>query len=110
MDSSVDNNVSSAKAVLLGALASGVNGPTWFVLKIAFLTLGICLAAMLALAFLSNDFIMIMHVILLLVIGGLLFLLLNGFLAQTGLVSIEQQMEEMGLAAKDQVEPSKKIY
>ncbi|XP_058201921.1 uncharacterized protein LOC131316535 isoform X2 [Rhododendron vialii] len=48
-------DVSSAKAVLLGALAPGVNGPTWNTLKVAFLMLGLCLAAMLGLAFSSSD-------------------------------------------------------
>ncbi|XP_077244358.1 uncharacterized protein LOC143884592 [Tasmannia lanceolata] len=108
MASPIDNNVSSAKAVLLGALASGVNGPTWSMIKITFLTLGVCLAAMLALAFSSSDFIMIIHVLLLVVISGILLVLLNRFLAETGLVSIEQQMEEMGIATKDQIELSKK--
>ncbi|EEF50847.1 conserved hypothetical protein [Ricinus communis] len=48
-------DISSAKAVLLGALASGVNGPTWNALKSAFLLLGLCLAVMLGLAFSSSD-------------------------------------------------------
>uniref|UniRef100_A0A2P2JF62 Uncharacterized protein MANES_17G046800 n=1 Tax=Rhizophora mucronata TaxID=61149 RepID=A0A2P2JF62_RHIMU len=34
------SGVSPAKAVLLGALAPGVNGPTWITLKSAFLMLG----------------------------------------------------------------------
>ncbi|XP_077253474.1 uncharacterized protein LOC143892623 [Tasmannia lanceolata] len=107
MDSPIDGNLSSAKAVLLGALASGVNGPTWSMIKITFLTLGVCLLAMLLLAFSSSDFIMIIHVLLLFLISGVLLILLNGFLAQTGLVSLGQQMEEMGIVRKDRIEPSK---
>lgn len=101
MDVPYSNNVSSAKAVVLGALASGVNGPTWSTIKIVFLTLGVCLASMLALAFSSSDFTMIVHVVFLVVISGTLFLLISSFLAQTGLVSIEQQMQEMGLGPSE---------
>ncbi|XP_052183223.1 uncharacterized protein LOC127795521 [Diospyros lotus] len=96
-----EEQVSSAKAVLLGALAPGVNGATWNTLKFAFLMLGLCLAAMLGLAFSSSDSGLMLHVVLLVLITGALFTLLSRFLAQTGLVSIEHQMQEMGLAPKD---------
>ncbi|XP_010272413.2 PREDICTED: uncharacterized protein LOC104608198 [Nelumbo nucifera] len=108
MDKSIREDISSAKAVLLGALASGVNGQTWFVLKITFLMLGVCLAAMLGLAFSSSDSTMMIHVLFLVLITGLLFFLLNVFLAQTGLVSVEQQLQEMGMMPKDCDEQSKK--
>ncbi|XP_057462826.1 uncharacterized protein LOC130752951 [Actinidia eriantha] len=98
---SAEEDVSSAQAVLLGALAPGVNGPTWNTLKFAFLMLGLCLAAMLGLAFSSSDSWLILHVTLLVLITGTLFLLLSSFLAQTGLVSVEHQMQEMGLVPKD---------
>ncbi|XP_028555962.1 uncharacterized protein LOC110103450 isoform X2 [Dendrobium catenatum] len=75
--------------------------PTWAVLKITFMMLAICLIAMLSLAFISSDFIIVGHVILLVIIGAVLFVLLNGFLAQTGLVSVEQQIEEMGISQND---------
>ncbi|KAA8519773.1 hypothetical protein F0562_014029 [Nyssa sinensis] len=101
-------DLSSAEAVLLGALAPGVNGPTWNTLKIAFLFLGLCLAAMLGLAFSSSDSALIIHVTFLVLISGTLFLLLSGFLAQTGLVSVEHQMQEIGLAPKDHGETNKK--
>ncbi|KAE9452566.1 hypothetical protein C3L33_15531, partial [Rhododendron williamsianum] len=125
-------DVSSAKAVLLGALAPGVNGPTWNTVKVAFLMLGLCLAAMLGLAFSSSDTGMILHVTLLVLITGTLFILLTryllifskvnciwlifvgcgqveyGFLAETGLVSVEHQMQEMGLAPKDSAVIDKK--
>ncbi|KAH7546022.1 hypothetical protein FEM48_Zijuj01G0156700 [Ziziphus jujuba var. spinosa] len=52
---STREEISSAQAVLLGALAPGVNGPTWNTLKTAFLMLGFCLAVMLGLAFSSSD-------------------------------------------------------
>uniref|UniRef100_A0A9I9CF17 Uncharacterized protein n=1 Tax=Cucumis melo TaxID=3656 RepID=A0A9I9CF17_CUCME len=62
-----DGEVSSAQAVLLGALAPGVNGPTWTTLKSAFLMLGLCLVLMLALAFSSSDSWLILHVTFLVV-------------------------------------------
>ncbi|CAD5189429.1 unnamed protein product [Musa acuminata subsp. malaccensis] len=101
------SDMSSANAVLLGALASGVNDQTWFVLKATFLLLGLCLTSMLALAFSSSDFIIVGHVLLLVTIGAVLFLLLNRFLAQTGLVSVEQQMKEMGISDREQIEKDK---
>ncbi|THU59713.1 hypothetical protein C4D60_Mb07t04950 [Musa balbisiana] len=101
------SDMSSANAVLLGALASGVNDQTWFVLKVTFLLLGLCLTSMLALAFSSSDFIIVAHVLLLVTIGAVLFLLLNRFLAQTGLVSVEQQMKEMGISDREQIEKDK---
>ncbi|XP_051125393.1 uncharacterized protein LOC127247548 [Andrographis paniculata] len=93
--------LSSAEAVLFGALAPGVNGPTWNTLKIAFFMLGMCLAAMLGLAFSFSDSSLIFHVTFLLLIAGTLFFLLCSFLAQTGLVSVEQQMQEIGIEPKD---------
>ncbi|KAI3957651.1 hypothetical protein C5167_009030 [Papaver somniferum] len=102
-------DVSPATAVLLGALAPGVNAPTWFVLKMSFLTLGISFAVILGLAFTSSDITMIIHVTLLVLITGTLFFLLSSFLAETGLVSVEQQMQDIGLAPKDEVEPKKKM-
>lgn len=100
MERPASSEVSSTNAVLYGALASGVNSATWSTLKIAFLMLGICLTAMLSLAFVSSDFVIVGHVLLLVTIASVLFILLNGFLAQTGLVSVEQQMEEIGLVQK----------
>ncbi|CAA7396346.1 unnamed protein product [Spirodela intermedia] len=104
MDSKTSADVSSSKAVLLGALSSGVNGPTWSALKIVFLLLGLSLAAMLALAFLSTDVMIVGHVLLLIIISGVLFVLLNSFLAQTGLVSVEKQMEELGISLENDAE------
>ncbi|KAK6917580.1 hypothetical protein RJ641_018331 [Dillenia turbinata] len=69
--------VSSAEAVLLGAIAPGVNGPTWNTLKLAFLVLGLCLTAMLGLAFSSSDSALILHVTFLVLIAGTLFFLLS---------------------------------
>ncbi|KAK4439955.1 hypothetical protein Salat_0330400 [Sesamum alatum] len=99
---------SSAEAVMLGALAPGVNGPTWNTLKIAFLMLGLCLAAMLGLAFSFSDSSLVFHVTFLVLIAATLFLLLTSFLAETGLVSVEHQMQEMGLGSKDVKDGSKK--
>ncbi|XP_047975421.1 uncharacterized protein LOC125217883 isoform X2 [Salvia hispanica] len=87
------SSVSSAEAVMLGALAPGVN--------MAFFMLGVCLAAMLGLAFSSRDSSLIFHVAFLVLIAATLFVLLSGFLAETGLVSVEHQMQEIGLGNKD---------
>ncbi|CAK7350570.1 unnamed protein product [Dovyalis caffra] len=70
-------DVSSAQAVLLGALAPGVNGPTWNTLKSAFFLLGLCLAVMLGLAFSSSDSSLVLHVGFLVIITATLFLLLS---------------------------------
>ncbi|XP_057421594.1 uncharacterized protein LOC130715503 [Lotus japonicus] len=101
-------DVSSAQAVLLGALAPGVNGPTWITLKSTFLLLGLSLAFMLGLAFSSSDSWLVLHVGFLVLICVTLFLLLSWFLAETGLVSIEHQMCEMGLQQKDNPETNRK--
>ncbi|GMI72833.1 hypothetical protein like AT1G28250 [Hibiscus trionum] len=61
--------------------------------------LGLCLAVMLGLAFSSSDSSLILHAAFHL-IAVALFLLLNWFLEQTGLVSIEHQMREMDLIPK----------
>ncbi|XP_021293953.1 uncharacterized protein LOC110423870 [Herrania umbratica] len=98
---STERDISSAQAVLLGALAPGVNGPTWNTLKTAFLMLGLCLAVMFGLAFSSSDSTMILHVAFLVLITITLFLLLDWFLEQTGLVSVERQMQEMDLVPND---------
>ncbi|GAV66699.1 hypothetical protein CFOL_v3_10209 [Cephalotus follicularis] len=72
-------DLSSTKAVLLGALAPGVNGPTWNTLKSAFVLLGLCLAVMLGLAFSSSDTSLILHVAFLVLITATLFLLLSWY-------------------------------
>ncbi|XP_075664141.1 uncharacterized protein LOC142633774 [Castanea sativa] len=100
--------ISSAQAVFLGALAPGVNGPTWNTLRTAFVLLGVCLVVMLALAFSASDSSLILHVGFLVLITVTLFLLLSWFLAQTGLVSVEHQMREMDLIPNDCQEISRK--
>ncbi|KAJ6707078.1 hypothetical protein OIU85_027431 [Salix viminalis] len=77
MEKDKQSDISSAQAVLLGALAPGVNGPTWNTLKSAFLLLGLCLAMMLVLAFSSSDSSMVIHVGFLVTITATLFLLLS---------------------------------
>lgn len=98
--------VSPATAVVLGALAPGVNvrstllmlleilsymlpiqvlifllfgfqGATWNTLKSTFVMLGLCLAVMLGLTFSSGDSLLMLHVAFLLVIAVSLFLLIN---------------------------------
>ncbi|XP_065635416.1 uncharacterized protein LOC112015134 isoform X1 [Quercus suber] len=123
--------ISSAQAVFLGALAPGVNGPTWNTLRTAFVLLGVCLVVMLALAFSASDSSLILHVGFLVLLTVTLFLLLScsgkekkalkrplvhilpafvqaTFLAQTGLVSVEHQMREMDLMPNDCQEISRK--
>ncbi|CAH9060089.1 unnamed protein product [Cuscuta europaea] len=99
--------LSPLQAVLVGALAPGVNAPTWNALKIAFLMLAVCLAAMLGLAFSSSDYMLTLHVTFLVFITGSLFCMLCRFLAETGLVSPEHQMQEIGLAPKDDADKYK---
>ncbi|KAJ8761475.1 hypothetical protein K2173_001608 [Erythroxylum novogranatense] len=101
MEKENQSDISAAQAVLLGALAPGVNGPTWNTLKSAFLLLGLCLAVMFGLAFISSDSSLILHVGFLVLIAATLFLLLSWFLSQTGFVSIEHQMREMDLVPND---------
>ncbi|KAJ3683541.1 hypothetical protein LUZ60_013768 [Juncus effusus] len=101
METEKTKEISSTEAVLMGALAPGVNGPTWSVLKMVFLLLAVSLIAMLALAFTSSDFVIVAHVLFLVIIGAVLFILLAGFLEQTGLVSVEQQMKEIGLSKEE---------
>ncbi|XWS12631.1 hypothetical protein CRYUN_Cryun37aG0106600 [Craigia yunnanensis] len=76
-------------------------GPTWNTLKSTFLMLGLCLAVMLGLAFSSSNSSLILHVAFLVLITITLFLLLNWFLEQTGLVSVERQLQEMDLIPND---------
>ncbi|XP_013629658.1 PREDICTED: uncharacterized protein LOC106335627 isoform X3 [Brassica oleracea var. oleracea] len=81
------SEVSSTEAVLLGALAPGVNASTWNTLKLSFLMLGLCLTFMLSIAFTSGQSMLLVHVGFLIVIASSLFVLLNWFLAQTDRVS-----------------------
>jgi len=108
MEGRRSNEVSSAEAVLVGALSSGVNAPTWFVLRITFLLLALCFTAMLALAFSSKNFVIVAHVLLLVTIGTVLFVLLNRFLAEVGLVPVEQQMKEMGIHKTEATDKDKR--
>jgi len=108
MEGRPSEEISAAEAVLLGALSSGVNAPTWFVLKITFLLLAFCFTAMLALAFSSKNFVIVGHVFLLVTIGTVLFVLLNRFLAEVGLVPVEQQMQEMGIHKTEPADKEKR--
>lgn len=74
-------DISSAQAVFLGALAPGVNGPTWTTLRLAFVMLGVSLAVMLGLAFSSSDSWLVLHVAFLVLITMTLFLLLSWYWA-----------------------------
>ncbi|KAJ4879879.1 Uncharacterized protein Rs2_36933 [Raphanus sativus] len=67
------SGVSSTEAVLFGALAPGVNAPTWNTMKLAFLMLGLCLTFMLSIAFTSSQSMLLVHVGFLIVIASSLF-------------------------------------
>ncbi|XP_074272228.1 uncharacterized protein LOC141596099 [Silene latifolia] len=99
--SSETQEISSAEAILFGALAPGVNVPTWNTMKFVFVMLGFSLTFMLILGFNSSDLGLILHVGFLVFISFTLFFLLARFLEQTGLVSVEHQMQEIGLRPKD---------
>ena len=88
-------------------MSSGVNAPTWVVLQITFLLLAFCFTAMLYLAFFSSDFVIVGHVLLLITIGAVLFVLLNRFLAETGFVPVEQQMQEIEIRKPEATEKDK---
>ncbi|CAO2842864.1 unnamed protein product [Amaranthus hypochondriacus] len=94
-------DLSSVQAVLVGALAPGVNAPTWSTLKLVFVMLGISLILMLVLGFTYSESSLVLHAGFLLFLALTLFFLLSSFLEQTGLVSVEHQMQEIGLAPKD---------
>ncbi|KAL6880515.1 hypothetical protein ACP4OV_012080 [Aristida adscensionis] len=108
MDGRPSGEISSAEAVLVGALSSGVNAPTWFALKVVFLLLAVCFTAMLSLAFSSKNFVIVGHVLLLVTIGAVLFVLLTRFLAEVGLVSVEQQVHEMGIHKTEATDKDKR--
>ncbi|CAF1709556.1 unnamed protein product [Brassica oleracea] len=102
------SEVSSTEAVLLGALAPGVNvrilffflpslsmlfikpyldriflqASTWNTLKLSFLMLGLCLTFMLSIAFTSGQSMLLVHVGFLIVIASSLFVLLNWYIIQ----------------------------
>ncbi|KAL9234051.1 hypothetical protein vseg_008967 [Gypsophila vaccaria] len=101
MEISQSQQISSTEAVLVGALAPGINGQTWNTMKFVFVMLGFSLTFMLILGFTSCDFGLIFHVAFLVLITFTLFFLLARFLEQTGLVSVEHQMQEIGLRPKD---------
>ncbi|PON37850.1 Transmembrane protein [Parasponia andersonii] len=103
-----EEKVSAATAVLVGALAPGVNGTTWNTLKSAFVMLGLSLVVMLALSISSSDSSLVLHVSFLVIITLTLFLLLTWFLGQTGLVSIEHQMQDLHLVPIDASKINKK--
>ncbi|CAN1280853.1 hypothetical protein LINPERPRIM_LOCUS17531 [Linum perenne] len=81
------STVSSAEAVLLGALAPGVNAPTWNTLKSAFFLLAVSLAVMLGLAFSSSDSSLVIHVGFLVIITATLFFLLSWYSTKSSLYS-----------------------
>ncbi|CAN6975620.1 unnamed protein product [Brassica rapa subsp. trilocularis] len=102
MEKKQRSEISSTEAVLLGALAPGVNvstsflppfcvdalwigsviqAPTWNALRFAFLLLGLCLTFMLSIAFTSGQSMLLFHVGFLIVIASSLFVLLNWYVA-----------------------------
>ncbi|OAE21202.1 hypothetical protein AXG93_4012s1330 [Marchantia polymorpha subsp. ruderalis] len=87
----------AGEAVLLGALATGVNGPTWFVIKAVLVALAASLVLLLHVAIQSSSWMVLLNVVFLIVIAGGLALLLSWYVSQIGLVSVEKQMVELKL-------------
>ncbi|KAG6542524.1 hypothetical protein Mapa_015995 [Marchantia paleacea] len=87
----------AGEAVLLGALATGVNGPTWFVIKGVLVALAASLVLLLHVAIQSSSWMVLLNVLFLIIIAGGLALLLSWYVSQIGLVSVEKQMAELKL-------------
>lgn len=92
---------SAGEAVLLGALAQGVNAPTWTFLRMVLLALAASLLFMLAVAINIQGFGPLLHVLVLILVAITLFILLNWFISETGIVPVEQQMAELNLTDAD---------
>lgn len=101
LDKEPPTKASAGEAVLLGALAQGVNAPTWTLLRIVLLALAASLLWMLALASNIQGFGPLLHVLVLILVAITLFLLLNWFISETGIVPVEQQMKELNLTDAD---------
>lgn len=87
----------TSQALLLGTLAPGLNAPTWAALQAVMLALGVSLVGLFCIALGSSSLALLGHVMLLLFLAGMLFVLLNWFVSQTGLVTVEQQMKNLNL-------------
>ncbi|KAL3683916.1 hypothetical protein R1sor_001938 [Riccia sorocarpa] len=88
----------AGEAVLLGALATGVNGPTWFLIKVVLVALAASLFLLLHVAIRSSNTMVLLNVIFLIIIAVGLALGLIWYVSQIGLVPVEKQMAELNLA------------
>ncbi|CAM6117080.1 unnamed protein product [Calypogeia fissa] len=97
------------EAVLLGALASGVNKPTWFVIRAVLVALVASLLLMLHVAIKSDSWFVLLNVLFLISIAGGLVLLLVWYISETGFVSVDKQMAELNLTSEPQKVASKTL-
>ncbi|KAL2635922.1 hypothetical protein R1flu_007401 [Riccia fluitans] len=96
-EASRGRKLGAGEAVLLGALATGVNGPTWFLIKAVLVALAASLVLLLHVAIRSSSTMVLLNVIFLIIIAGGLALGLIWYVSQTGLVPVEKQMAELNL-------------
>eukprot|EP00249_Psilotum_nudum_P007234 c20414_g1_i1 orf=71-454(+) len=85
----------AATALVLGIFASGVNAPTWVVVKVVMVALGISLMVLLQVALQFSSIKLVGHVLILMLLAGVLFTLLCWFISQIGLAAVEQQLEDL---------------
>lgn len=91
----------AGEAVLLGALAHGVNAPTWTFLRVVLLALAASLLFMLSVAANISGLGTLLHVFFLILVAVSLFVLLNWYISEIGIVPVEQQMAELNLTDAD---------
>lgn len=101
MEKEPPTKAGAGEAVLLGALAKGVNAPTWTFLRIVLMSLCASLLCMLAVASNISGFGPLLHVFVLILVAITLFLLLNWFISEIGIVPVEEQMAELNLTDSD---------
>eukprot|EP00250_Pteridium_aquilinum_P006599 c16485_g1_i1 orf=339-659(-) len=93
--------VDTTQALFIGTLAPGLNAPTWVAWKVVMLGLAVSLCALIWVAIGSTNSALLGHVVLLIVLAGALFALLSWFVAETGFVTVDQQMKDLNLAEKE---------
>lgn len=96
-----EGKVDTTQALLIGTLAPGVNAPTWVAWKVVMLALAVSLGALLWVALGSTNLALLGHVVLLIGLAGTLFALLSWFVAETGFVTVDQQMKDLNLGEKE---------
>lgn len=95
------------EAIVLGIFTSGVNKPTAIALNFVLVAL---LSVLLFLCYVAVGYggWLLLHTLFLVFLAGGLLFLINWFIAETGIVSTEEQTSElMGPSAKNKDEPPK---